>query len=177
MNLPKTERLLNINGIDQSEFDEKLYQTLLLGVFEALCKDIRKADAWVLERDRFRKYSNKSVAAKKLVTQYVGCSLSDEDYARLAELLSAFFSVGDARKQFDENYRENLIRQQHRRCAICNKPIDITNSHLDHIVPWDYVGDCLKDNYQMLCGTCNTRKGKSVYFELTMLLLNRGDIS
>lgn len=175
MDLPKTERLLNINGIDQRKFDEKLYQTLLLGVFEALCKDIRKADAWVLERDRYRKYSDKTIAAKKLVTQYVGCTLNDEDYSRLAELLSAFFSAGDARKQFDENYREKLISQQHRRCAICNKPIDITNSHLDHIVPWDYVGDCLKDNYQMLCGTCNTRKGKSVYFELSMLLLNRGD--
>ncbi|MBR5553923.1 MAG: HNH endonuclease [Clostridia bacterium] len=46
-------------------------------------------------------------------------------------------------------------------------------SHLDHIIPWDYVGDNLSDNYQMLCEICNTRKGTSTYFEISMLLLNK----
>lgn len=175
MELPITEQLLQLNEIDQTRFDEKLYQTLLLGVFEALCKDIRKNDAWGIEREKYRKYSNKTTAAKKLVSSYIGCSLTEEGYERMAELLTAFFSAGDSRKQFDIEYREKLIKQQNRKCAICNKSIDINNSHLDHIVPWDYVGDCLKNNYQMLCGTCNTRKGKSTYFELSMLLLNRRD--
>ena len=173
--LPRTEQLLQINGIDQAQFDEKLYQTLLLGVFEALCKDIRKNDAWVVERERYRRYTNKTVAAKIIVSNYVGCILPDEAYVRMADLLSAFFSTGDSRKQFDLGYREKLVNSQGKKCAICKKDISVSNSHLDHIVPWDYVGDCLKENYQMLCETCNTRKGKSTSFELSMMLLNRGD--
>ena len=173
ISLNKTEELLLKNSIDADAFDDKLYQTLLLGVFEALCKDILKSNAKVSERKEFIKFKNKTTAAKNLVSRYIGCELTEDGYARMGVLLSAFFSADDHRIQFDESYREKLLRQQNGRCAICNKKIDIS-SHLDHIIPFHYVGDSLKDNYQMLCETCNTRKGDSTYFELSMLLLNRG---
>ena len=70
-------------------------------------------------------------------------------------------------------YRLKLLSAQNNKCNICGKSINVTSSHLDHIVPWDYVGDSLDNNYQMLCDTCNTRKGSSTYFEIAMTLLNR----
>ena len=103
----------------------------------------------------------------------MGCILPEEGYERMAELLVAFFSADDNRKQFDRSFREKQIIKQENKYAICNRNIKNEDSHLDHIVPWDYVGDCLKNNYQMLCETCNTRKGKSTYFELSMLLLDK----
>ena len=30
--------------------------------------------------------------------------------------------------------------------------------HVDHIVPWDYVGDELKNNKRVLCAACNRKK-------------------
>ena len=175
MDLPKTEALLRLNNIDLALFDEKLSNTLLLGVFEALCKDIKKQGTRLVEREKFLKRTDKTIAAKSLVSRYIGCELADEEYSKLARLLSAYFSTGDPRKQFDLPFRRKLIEQQDSKCAICNKTISLENSHVDHIIPWDYVGDCLKDNYQMLCETCNTRKGNSTFYEMSMLLLNRKD--
>lgn len=30
--------------------------------------------------------------------------------------------------------------------------------HVDHIVPWDYVGDELENNKRVLCAACNRKK-------------------
>lgn len=120
------------------------------------------------------KYSNDKIAAtKNIVRRYVGCYLSEAEYSKLSELFTAFFRTGDPRKKFDDNFRESLIQKQNNKCAVCGKKISSQNAHLDHIIPWDYVGDNLNDNYQMLCETCNTRKGTSTYFEISMMLLNK----
>lgn len=166
--------LLEANDIDVEVFEQKLHNTLILGVFEAICKDIKKLGNKTEEKVRFMKYSNDKIAAtKNIVKRYVGCTLSENEYGKLSELLIAFFRTGDSRKKFDEDFRESLSRKQNNRCAVCGKNISSRTSHLDHIIPWDYVGDNLSDNYQMLCETCNTRKGTSTYFEISMLLLNK----
>lgn len=166
--------LLEANSIDNKTFEEKLYNTLILGVFEVICKDIKKNGNKTEEKVRFMKYSNDKIAAtKNIVKRYVGCTLSENEYIKLSELLIAFFRAGTPRKNFDNSFRENLIRQQNCKCAICGKNISSHDSHLDHIVPWNYVGDNLDNNYQMLCEICNTRKGTSTYFEMSMLLLNK----
>ena len=170
----RLSHLLEINGIDEEVLKQKLYNTMILGVFEAICKDIKKTESKTEEKLRFMKYSGDKVAAtKNIVRRYVGCNLSEIEYKKLSELLTAFFRSGDPRKKFDDNFRDVLIRKQNNKCTICGKNISLRNSHLDHIIPWDYVGDNVEDNYQMLCETCNTRKGTSTYFEISMLLLNK----
>ena len=171
----KLSKLLEINGIDEALFHQKIYRTLLLGVFEVTCKEMKKQNTKTIEKERFRKYKNKIVATKKIVKQYAGCELSDEDYTELSILLTAHFRMGDSRKKYEDSYREQLTKQQNGQCAICKTKITAKNSHLDHIIPWDYVGDNLDGNYQMLCETCNERKGTATYFELSMLLLNKRD--
>ena len=166
--------LLTLNDIDKTLFAEKVYNTLLLGIFEAICKDIKKYGTKLDEQNIFRNRKDKLVATKTIVDKYTGCKMTDKEYSTLSVLLSAFFSTtGEKRKSFDESVREKLLYQQKNKCAICNSRISLNNAHLDHIIPWDYVGDCLQNNYQMLCETCNTRKGNSTYYELSMLLLNK----
>ena len=164
--------LLQNNQIIGDQLEDMLYNTLILGVFEALCKDILKSGRIVEEKERFRKYANKTVAAKRLVNRYIGCCLSDEEYHTISIYLTAFFSKSDKRKTFDLSYKERLLKNQNHRCTICNSVIDLSNAHLDHRIPFHYVGDELPDNYQMLCETCNTRKGTATYFEISMLLLH-----
>lgn len=168
----KIEKILLDNSITTEEFDNKLYNTLLLGIFEAVCKDIKKNNTRIDEKERYRKNPDKISATKLLIDRYLNCSLSREEYEILNTYFHAFFSKDGTRKLFDEEFRIKLLREQNYKCNICGKSIDVS-SHLDHIVPWDYVGDCLEDNYQMLCDTCNTRKGAATYFEISMTLLNR----
>ena len=165
--------LLKKNDIIESELEEKLYHTLILGVFEALCKDIIKCNKRTEEKERFRQSSDKVIAAKRLVSKYIGCILSNYEYEIIAKYLHAFFSKESKRKTFDISFKKDIYEQQDHKCAICKVKIDLSSSHLDHIIPFNYVGDVLSDNYQMLCETCNTRKGTATYFEISMLLLNR----
>lgn len=167
----RLEELLSNNNISQSEFEEKLYITLLRGVFEAICKDMKKNGSRIQEKERFRKTRNKITATKMLVNKYVGCKLEDKEYEELSKLFIAYFQTGDPRKSFSEAFRSELLKKQGGECAVCEKKITIHDAHLDHIVPWIYVGDILENNYQMLCTTCNTRKGTATYFEISMQLL------
>ena len=171
----KTLDLLTLNGIDVEVFNQKLHRTLLLGVFEVVCKEIKKQGSKTAERASFRKFKNKTIPTKRIIKQYAGCELSDGDYEEMALLLGAFFNTGDPRKKFDSIYREQLTKRQNGQCAICKASITAKSAHLDHVIPWDYVGDQLENNYQMLCETCNERKGTAAYFEFSMLLLNKSE--
>lgn len=166
--------LLVMNGIEESTFLQKLHRTLLLGVFEVVCKEMKKQNKKAEEKERFRTYKDKAIPTKRIIARYAGCTLGDDDYIELSKLLTAFFRTGDPRKKFDDTYREQLIKRQNGCCTICHAKITSKDAHLDHIIPWDYVGDNLDDNYQMLCETCNERKGTATYFEFSMLLLNKG---
>jgi len=77
-----------------------------------------------------------------------------------------------ALRERNNQLKMDLLSQQKYICPYCKEKISIKNSHLDHIVPWEYVGDELSGNYQMLCSRCNERKGASPLFELSMLLYN-----
>lgn len=171
----QVNRIIKDNKIDIEEFNQKLSKTLILGIFEAICKDIKKYNKKIEEKERYRKNPDKLSAIKMLVRRYANCILSDEEYEVLQEYFNAYFSKDNRRKIFDNSYKLQLLKKQDAKCSICNKHISIDCSHLDHIIPWEYVGDELKNNYQMLCDTCNLRKGSSTYFEISMTLLNKSE--
>lgn len=66
----KTESFLRSNEIGEDLFYPKLYRTLLLGVFEVICKEMKKHNAKTTEKDRFRKYKDKIVPSKRIVKRY-----------------------------------------------------------------------------------------------------------
>lgn len=165
--------LLKNNNIDEATLEDKLYHTFILGVFEALCKGIIANGSITEEKERFRKYSDKTIAVKRLVEKYTGCIMSQPEYDIMANYIHAFFAKETRRKSFETAFRQRLLDSQGNECAICKAGIDLSTSHLDHIIPFKYTGDILPDNYQMLCETCNSRKGTAAYYEISMLLLNR----
>ena len=80
---------------------------MILWVFEAICKDIKKNETKIDEKVRFIIYSNDKIAAtKNIVRRYVGCDLSESEYSKLSELLTAFFRTGDPRKKIDNEFKQ-----------------------------------------------------------------------
>ena len=55
--------------------------------------------------------------------------------------------------------RDILLYEYGRKCRYCIKKLDINNMVCDHIIPLSLGGDSTKENLQMICGRCNTRKG------------------
>ena len=89
------------------------------------------------------------------------------------DFIKAFFSKSGTRQQIPMEEKKHLLEIQGNRCAICGCEITIQNMHADHIIPWDYVGDQLNDNYQGLCEDCNLSKSNHVAKTVTNLILHR----
>lgn len=86
----------------------------------------------------------------------------DEDVTRKSGVYE-YLLTGDERKlsirAFDRrDMMTAYVRQQHK-CAICGKTFEFEKMHGDHIIPWSKGGHTTPDNLQMLCTTCNLRKG------------------
>lgn len=165
--------LLEINNINKDAYYKKLYLAVVYGIFETICRGMKRKNSKITELTSFRRATDKLIATKIIVSSYVGCVLSDEEYTILCLLLKAYFRSDRVRKTFENNFKEQLLNQQGNTCNICGQTINLQNSHLDHIIPWDYVGDELSDNYQMLCVTCNERKGTDAFYELSMAFVKK----
>jgi superfamily II DNA or RNA helicase len=46
-------------------------------------------------------------------------------------------------------------------CKLCGRNIPFDLMHGDHVVPWSRGGPTVLENLQVLCGSCNLRKGSS----------------
>lgn len=168
----KIKQLLYLNHIREQDYEEIVYKTILMGIFESICKEIKRQNTKVEELSRFRRNKDHLFVTKKIVERYAGCRLSEEEYDLMYQLLRAFFRKKDFREDIPITIKRNLLESQDYKCPFCKRTINLTNSHLDHIIPWDFVGDELDNNYQMLCVRCNERKGTSAYFGLSMLFMN-----
>jgi len=55
--------------------------------------------------------------------------------------------------------REAVIARDGLVCRLCGDPVERTDIHLDHIVPFSLGGPTTVDNLQVTHSTCNVRKG------------------
>ena len=55
--------------------------------------------------------------------------------------------------------KERLYKEQNGLCHACGTKFDLWNLEIDHIIPKVKGGGDYYENYQLLCGACNTIKG------------------
>lgn len=59
--------------------------------------------------------------------------------------------------------------RQGRICKLCERNIPFDLMHGDHLVPWSRGGPTSMENLQVLCGSCNLRKGSRPHEEVELL--------
>ena len=68
----------------------------------------------------------------------------------------------DSRRAFSETQRVEIYNRANGLCQSCKSPAGTDlgiNVHFDHVMPWSKGGPTTVDNGQLLCPTCNLRKG------------------
>jgi len=62
-------------------------------------------------------------------------------------------------RKFTDSQKRSAYERQGGKCAVCGKAFAYEEMHGDHKTPWSKGGHTTPDNLQMLCRTCNIRKG------------------
>ena len=66
--------------------------------------------------------------------------------------------------------RELIFSSYGRKCKYCKDILKVNNMVCDHSIPLSHGGESVKNNLQMICARCNTRKGPLTHKVFTMLL-------
>lgn len=165
--------LLELNSVDPDIFEQDLYDTLIVSTFATLVKEIDFEKAWQDVKDKYRSFHDHLHVTQQIMNKYIGGTFTEQEYERFYSLLMARLRKKSNRKLYSDSTRTMLLNSQNHRCAICGCGIDKETSELDHIVPWNLVGDELKSNLQMLCIPCNRRKSATTDYALLSIFLRR----
>lgn len=120
----------------------------------------------------YRQAFNDVLTTQALFKKELGYELDYRDATRMTTWMKGHLSKKPSRKPIPQEIKSELVRQQNGLCAICGVLIDeySSNTHVDHIVPWELVGDELDRNYQALCKECNLKKNNDVSFIFKSLI-------
>jgi len=77
----------------------------------------------------------------------------------LRNVLWTLFDYKDDRRLFTAEQRRLIWDRDENKCAICGRKLRWDDFHADHIVAWTKGGRTSTRNAQLLCRTCNSRKG------------------
>ena len=164
---------IQLNHIDKESLLEALHLDIRECLLGEICKCM-KADRELLLNVKKIYFSNADiVATRKVVKKLCGCELSDEDILWMNKCIKAFLDKKDIRNPISDETKSYHLVKQNNRCAICGTTIDSSNAHIDHKIPWDFVGDELENNYQALCSDCNLHKSNHVAIAVTNLVLHK----
>jgi site-specific DNA-methyltransferase (adenine-specific) len=113
------------------------------------------------------------VAAQQLGRKWIGIDIESKAVDILVErltddagLFTDFINIKIAPQRTDVtieqpsvSIKERLYKEQNGLCNGCKTNFDMRNLEIDHIIPKAKGGGDYYENYQLLCGNCNRRKG------------------
>ena len=168
------EEFLNLNNIKKEALFEALHMDIREIILKIVCEKLKKDKSFFLWAKKvFFLTLDDGEATKRIIDNACKCQLSTDDTLWMKNCIKAYFSKTSVREAATQEQKENLLIAQNNKCAICGRSITLQNMHVDHIIPWDYVGDVLENNYQGLCKDCNLAKSNHVAITVTNLILHR----
>lgn len=171
--MEELQQMLLKNGCEMDDFLRTAHLTMLLFLLEQLCRGMKRDPALRSRVLRIYHRTRDNVqAAHDIANKLCGVDLPEADSAWLDRCLRAHFQKQSRRKPVAAGVRAALLQKQAGRCACCGEELGPDN-HYDHIIPWEWVGDELADNAQLLCGPCNEHKSGCVYYMLKSQLLKK----
>ena len=91
--------------------------------------------------------------------------MADDDVQRESGIYEYLLSGGEREsalniRKFTDSQKRAAYERQGGKCGMCGKSFAYEEMHGDHKTPWSKGGHTMPDNLQMLCRTCNLKKGK-----------------
>lgn len=167
------EEFLQLNNIAEDDIFSALHLDIREIILKVVCEKLKKDPSFFNWAKKTYFLNNDFDATTKVIDRVCKCKLSKNDTLWMQSCIKAYFAKSSTRRIFTKEEKEHLLKIQDGKCAICGCSISITNMHVDHIIPWDYVGDKLDDNLQGLCEACNTSKSNHVAKTVTNLIVHR----
>ena len=162
------------NDILANKEIQREYRTaFLLNIFQKMCSRMNKDS--VYNKHIMTLYSesfDKTSTIVLIVEKDYSFHLDAEDARLFCLWFEAHRRKDISRKVPPKSLKVELIRKQNGFCSSCGQLLgkDYSKIHVDHIIPWVLVGDELKDNYQVLCDTCNECKNSRTDFMFKNLI-------
>ncbi|MDX6214365.1 MAG: hypothetical protein QOF82_3452 [Frankiales bacterium] len=113
----------------------------------------RSADKWYTD--------NEGLAAEAVHALLVTRAMRQDDRVNRAMTIAAQgqLPVPDQRTGIPKDVKLLVWNRDQGSCRACGSKVDL---QFDHIIPVSHGGSSTEHNLQILCGTCNRRKGASV---------------
>lgn len=166
--------IIKLNITDEEVLYDALHKDILESILSEICEYMKENDSDYISMRRIYYCSSDDMDAIKQIVHIVcRLSLPEQDLEWLNNCVKAFMKKKPYRKQLSSDLRKDLWKKQGKKCCICGKEFPAEEGHVDHKVPWDYVGDELNDNYQFLCSDCNLHKSNHVALAVHSLLFNK----
>ena len=167
------DAFLNDNDINKDELMNALYFDIRESVLKSILERMKADDNFLKAAKNVYRTRTNTEAATKIIQSMYKLEISAYDIEWYDNCFRAFMKKKAVRAIPSKETRQALLLSQHNLCAICNSPITLSSMHVDHVIPWDYVGDELENNYQGLCKNCNLHKSNHIALAVSNVITNR----
>lgn len=163
------------NRLDDENVRKEYENAFLLKLFGSICNRMKNDLNYHNKVMKLYSESFNFETTTKIIIEKETNILIDDDEARIvSKWMRARLKKKPFRINISQGLKEDLWKKQFGKCAICgcNLGNEWSKIHVDHIIPWDLVGDELDNNFQDLCEHCNEQKSASTnYIFLKMINL------
>ena len=157
------EQFIQLNNINKDQLNKAIHNDILEHIFELVCHKLNNdKNLYLKTKQLYFMSNNENYIVKQLIDKFYKIQLSSQDLTIINVWLHAYFNKNSERVDFSKGLKEKLTLYQQNKCAICHKHLDNNHTHIDHIIPFSYVGDELENNYQALCEDCNWKKSNNL---------------
>lgn len=155
------EEFLYRNSLEIKDCNNLIYNSIILSIFEELYHNLEDGENKknLIQRIRDVDKENEIYLYQNFIRKGIQANINSEEEKLLINLLKAYLSKKNFRKSISDIERENILENQQNACEYCGISIDARTCHIDHIIPFKFVGDELNNNLQGLCDKCNLSKG------------------